>query len=232
MRSSPWRWLAWGVVWLIFGVASSPPATARVSTSPRQGAPAAERTWVYMLQNPLIRRFFTSRVTGRMESEEQQIDPFFVRIVDGRIRLFGEKVDRGLSELLYKSGEALRMRERWMHARQAPERREAAGTLALKLREVADRADGLADLLQLIFRDLPRDGAPDLELRNSDAREGYLREMTFIEIQVEATDQMIRGYLFGPGRTVNVEELRSGNMLMRLDLVESVANRVADEVLR
>lgn len=126
MRFPPWRRLVRASIWLILWIAWWTPAIVRAQ-APAGGDPlGSDRTLIYMLQNPLIRQFFLSQVTGRRDSQELRIDQFYTRIVDRRIKLFGEKVDRDLSQLLSMTDEALRIRGSWVQTRPNSERREAA----------------------------------------------------------------------------------------------------------
>lgn len=233
------RHLVWAAIWLVLCIAWEPAAVQAQDppggsgTSDGSSKEQSEEKLTYMMENPLLRQFFADQITGRSLGQRPQPlgDEFFERVVDMQIESFGKKVDQDLTELLATTDSARQLRERWVRAKKDPERKEAAAALAVVLRRVADRADGLADLLQAVFTELRRNKKLDLTIENSDADDGYLRQMTFIEEQVAKSEQLIRDYLFRPAQTIRLTDLSSENMLVRLDWVESVAKRVADKLL-
>ena len=105
------------------------------------------------------------------------------------------------------------------------------GKLEFLEKLTAEVPSSLADLLQSVFPDLRRNKKLDMTVEAKDASDGYLRQMTFIQGQVGKAEQLIRDYLFRPGQTIQLGDLSSENMLMRLDWVEAVAKQVADRIL-
>lgn len=183
------------------------------------------------MENPLLREFFATQFIGVTSNRDALHVDAVDRYVDMQIESFGKTVSRDLEELRSSTDSVTLLRKRWIEARRDPERKEAAAALAVMLRKLAGRADSLADLLQAVFPDLRRNKDLDLKMEKTDAEDGYLRQVTFLQEQVTKAEQLIRDYLFRSAQTIRVTDLNSENMLMRLDWVESIAKQVADRIL-
>ncbi len=212
-----------------------PPIDTRNAAKPERPAdenPApADEKLTYMIENPLLRSFFTEQFYEGPSNPRARSDEFVDRMVDMQIQSFAKALDHDLAELVSTTDSARQLRQRWLEAPEETTRTEAAAAFAVMLRKVARQADGLADLLQSVFPDLRRNKKLDLKVESRDADERYQRQMEFIDGQVSKAEQLIRDYLFRPGQTIALGDLGSENMLMRLDWVETVAKQVADQIL-
>ncbi len=219
-------------VWSVLCILSSAVSLIRAQ-APSDGAARQDpdRLLTYMMENPLLREFFTTQFIGGTSDRDALHVDVVDRYVDMQIESFGKTVSRDLEELRSSSESVALLRKRWIEARRDPERKQAAAALAVMLRRLADRSDSLADLLQAVFPDLRRNKKLDLKVERTDAENGYLRQVTFLQEQVTKAEQLIRDYLFRPAQTIRVTDLSSENMLMRLDWVESIAKQVADRIL-
>lgn len=229
-RRWPRRHLTGILIWAIWWITTVGAAVR--AQSPEEAPEKPDEKLTYMMENPLLREFFANQIAAGSMSGQPPLGREFVdRYVDMQIESFARKVDRELKRLAATTDGVDQLRERWVAAKEGPERKEAGTALAVMLRELAKQADGLADLLQAVFPDLRRNKKLDMTIEKKDEGDGYLRQMTFIDTQVAKAEQLIRDYLFRSAQTIRLNDLSSENMLMRLDWVEAISKRVADRIL-
>lgn len=219
------RWTIWPWLCILAAALTVEGAQAQVP-GPEESAPRAD----YLIENPLLRKFFKLQYVGSQASREIPDSEFIENFIDSQIRSFGTKVEQELDEVIATSAAIAQMRVRWIEGQGEAERRRAARALPVMLRRLADQSDDLADLLQAVFPDLKRGRKLRIGIEKSDEADGYIRQIEFIQTQIAKAEQLIRNYLFRSGQTIHLEDLKADNMLTRLDSVESMAKRLADEL--
>ena len=175
------------------------------------------------LQNPILRAYFRARV--RTVSPSQRGNPVLEKSVDHMIRQYLRVLIRQRKQLSASLAMVVQSRQRFVSTTSSGARIEALRGWKTSLNTLAHDADQLRSTWNQVFR-LSYKKTNWTGLDEGSANEAYRREVDFLRDQVDRIEERINNYLFEGKPVVEVEDLRSDNLLALLIRVRRLAREL------